>query len=383
MVSFQFFAMVSSGALVSLVYLGMGRHQVVIVLEHMDQMGTLLRMLIISNALYFPSICFSKMSILFQYARLFPTKRFRWLLVAVGLASTIYCTVGMIVITALCLPVKDPSLERPTEHPLHCSNIKEMIFWIVSWNAAFDFIILLLPMRYVWRLQTTLRRKIQLTALFSIGSFVVAISVLRTIYFEHLSPSDFTWTAAPGNMWSEVEGCMSIVVGCLPAMMPIFRRKKSTPAPPKKINLVTFGSSGKGKKLNPNDISVIMQTTVTTTMHRDGDYTELVDQKDQDGQAHYFPGSKNQAEAVHQVHCYPGDVSQVGLEHQAQYHQGDPSQVGPDVYQVAPDHPPQYYQGGVHEVGPEHHTQYYRGGVNQVGLENQTQYYQGAGRWQN
>lgn len=374
--------MVSTGALLSLIYLGMGRHQVVIVLEHMDQMGTLLRMLIVSNALYFPSICFSKMSILFQYRRLFPSKRFKWVLVAVGLASTIYCAVGMIVITALCLPVKDPSLERPTEHPLHCSNIKEMIFWIVSWNAAFDFIILLLPMRYVWRLQTTLRRKIQLTGLFSIGSFVVVISVLRTVYFVHLSPEDFTWTAALGNMWSEVEGCMSIVVGCLPAMMPIFRRKKSITEPPKNINLVTFGSSGKAKRVNPNDISVIMQTTVTTTAHRDGDYTELVDQKGQEYQAQYFPegmnqvkqadqahyfhgGNMNQVGAVYQAHCYPGGMGQGGPEQQTQFHQEGMSQVGTDIYQVRPEHEPQYYQGD----------------VNQVGLESQTPYYQGAGRW--
>lgn len=140
MISLQFFTLVSAAALLSLVYLGFGRHQIVLVLEHPDKIGALLRMLTVSDALYFPSICFSKMSILFQYRRLFPAKRFKWVLLAVGLASTIYCIVGMIVITVLCLPIRGPSLDNPMEHPLACTNIRDMIFWICSWNAVLDFV---------------------------------------------------------------------------------------------------------------------------------------------------------------------------------------------------------------------------------------------------
>lgn len=86
---------------------------------------------------------------------------------------------------------------------------------------------------------------------------------------------------------------MAIVVGCLPAMMPVFRgkgfgRKKPTFQPRENINIVTFGSGGKNN--NPHEISVTMQTTVTGTTLDNGNYTELIDQVAQENHARYYPG---------------------------------------------------------------------------------------------
>ena len=215
-------------------------------------------------------------------------------LVAVGVGSTVYCIIGMSVLTALCLPYQVPTLENPDVHPLACLNLTYMLLWICSINAAFDLIILFLPIRNVWCLNTTVRRKLQLTFLFLFGSFVVAISILRTWYFTHLDFGDFTWTGGSlGNMWTEVEGCMAIVVGCLPAMMPVFRgrgfgRKKPTFKPRENVNLVTFGSGGKNKM--PHDTPVIMQTTVTGTTLGNGNYTELIDHVGHENHARYYQG---------------------------------------------------------------------------------------------
>lgn len=253
-----------------------------LILEHSEAIGTFLRLLLAVGALYPASICFSKLSILFQYRRLFPARNFKWVLIAVGVASTIYCIISMIALTALCLPVKVPALDDPlAKHPLACANIKTIVLWICSWNAAFDSIVLLLPMHYVWGLNITFRRKLQLTFVFLFGLFVVAISIVRTWYFTKLDFNDFTWSSSLGNMWSEVEGCMAIVVGCLPAMMPIFRAScsgRQTPGrkPTANINLVTFGSSGRRYKLR--DISTTMSTTVNATRTGDANYTELTDQ---------------------------------------------------------------------------------------------------------
>lgn len=200
----------------------------------------------------------------------------------------------MSLLTALCLPIQIPTQENPNVHPLACSNLTNMLIWICSFNSVLDLIILILPLHNVWRLNTTVRRKLQLTFLFLFGSFVVAISILRTWYFSHLDFYDFTWTGGSlGNMWTEVEGSMAIVVGCLPAMMPVFRRKgfgrkKPTFQPRENINIVTFGSGG--KKINPHDISITMQTTVTGTTLDNGNYTELVDQVAQENHARYYPG---------------------------------------------------------------------------------------------
>lgn len=249
-------------------------------------------MVVASNALYFPSICFSKLSILFQYRRLFHSKKFKGVLITVGIASTIYCVISMSVLTALCLPIQVPTLEDPHVQPLACVDIEYMLLWICSFNAAFDLLILCLPIYYVWRLHTTFRRKVQLTILFLLGLFVVAISIFRTWYFTHLGFEDMTWTGSLGNLWTEIEGCMAIVAGCLPAMMPIFRgrgrgKTKPTYKSSENVNLVTFGSSGKKKS---KDISVTMQTTVDATAVNEGNYRELIDQVGQQNQAMYYQG---------------------------------------------------------------------------------------------
>lgn len=259
-------------------------------MERPEEIGNFLRLLVAVGALYPTSICFSKLSILFQYRRIFPSRNFKWVLIAVGSASTIYCIISMIMLTGLCLPVKVPALDDPrADHPLACSNIKTIVLWICSWNAAFDFIVLLLPMYYVWVLKATLRRKLQLTFIFLFGFFVVAISILRTWYFTQLNFHDFTWSSSLGNMWSEVEGCMAIVVSCLPAMMPLFRRagrKEQGHKPAVNINLVTFGSGGKRKKLM--DISTTMTTTTNDTRDVDGNYTELADQVSHEDRRRYY-----------------------------------------------------------------------------------------------
>lgn len=205
--------------------------------------------------------------------------------------------VSMTVITVLCLPTKVPTLKDPLTRPLACDDLRYTLLWVCSWNATLDLITLLLPMHYVWRLNTTFRRKLQLTFVFLFGSFVVAISILRTWYFSMFDFNDATWTGgALGNMWTEVATCMAIVVGCLPAMVPIFRgscfkKRKLGYMPTANINLVTFGSGGKKKNLR--DISVTMTTTVNTTSNSDGNYAELVDQVGDEHQAIYYtrPGA--------------------------------------------------------------------------------------------
>lgn len=277
----------SAAMLVYLTYAGFGRHVIVLVLDHSDTIRTFLGMVVASNALYFPPICFSKLSILFQYRRLFPSRRFRSVLIAVGATSIAYCIISMSAFTALCVPIRVPTLENPLVPPLACTNVVDMIIWICSLNSVLDLIILLLPMHYVWRLKVTFRRKLQLTFVFLFGSFVVAISILRTWYFTHIDFHDYTWSGSMGNMWSEVGGCMAIVVGCLPAMMPIFRggcfrRREPALGPTQNINLVTFGSSGKRNKFR--DVSVDMPTTVDATTHGAGHYTVLTDRPSHENQ---------------------------------------------------------------------------------------------------
>jgi hypothetical protein len=98
-------------------------------------------------------------------------------------------------------------------------------------------------------------------------------------------------------MWTEVEGCMAIVVGCLPAMMPLFRgkgfgRRKPVYIRHENVNLVTFGSGGKNKNCRKNNgpynTPFSMRTTASGTVN--SNHTELIDHVYKENHPRYYQG---------------------------------------------------------------------------------------------
>jgi hypothetical protein len=55
-------------------------------------------------------------------------------------------------------------------------------------NIVLDFIVVAMPMPYLWRLQMSIRKKIMIMLMFSGGLFVVVVSIMRLqflISFAH------------------------------------------------------------------------------------------------------------------------------------------------------------------------------------------------------
>lgn len=55
-------------------------------------------------------------------------------------------------------------------------------------NIVLDFIVVAMPMPYLWRLQMSIRKKIMIMLMFSGGLFVVVVSIMRLqflITFAH------------------------------------------------------------------------------------------------------------------------------------------------------------------------------------------------------
>ncbi|KAK8018791.1 hypothetical protein PG991_007981 [Apiospora marii] len=198
---------------------GMGRHTIVTVLEHPERVVPFAKATLAAGVLYNPALVCTKVSILLLYHRLFPGRRLKWACVAVGAFTVAYSLTAVMTNIFQCVPVEsnwDKTLV-PT-----CVDLGAELVAVSSLNVVTDAAILCLPMPVIWGLKTSARRKLQLTSMFLLGIFVVAVSIIRVTYVSGVSFSDGFWVNTFPSMWSVVESCVAIVAACLPCLRPVF-----------------------------------------------------------------------------------------------------------------------------------------------------------------
>ncbi|KAF2247906.1 hypothetical protein BU26DRAFT_322807 [Trematosphaeria pertusa] len=142
---------------------GMGRH--IAELKPQDMRHTL-KAFWASLIVYYLSLGLTKSSILLQYRRVFPTKKFRiacWATMGVVIAYTIWTVFGSIF---ACLPIR---AFWTKEQPSKCINQFAMWFTNAAINIVTDFAIIILPMPVIRRLNLARRQKQALIGIFAVG----------------------------------------------------------------------------------------------------------------------------------------------------------------------------------------------------------------------
>ncbi|KAF2790309.1 hypothetical protein K505DRAFT_282840 [Melanomma pulvis-pyrius CBS 109.77] len=171
---------------------------------------------------YYLSLGLTKSSILLQYRRVFPTRRFQiacWLTMILVIVYTIWAVSGSIF---ACYPIR---AFWTHEEPAKCINQSAMWFTNAGVNILTDFIIILLPMPVVRSLNLGQRQKQVLIIVFGIGGFGCIVSILRLHSLVAISNStDPTYDNPPAATWSSVEIDVAIICSCLPCLRPLLAR---------------------------------------------------------------------------------------------------------------------------------------------------------------
>ncbi|KAL8933731.1 MAG: hypothetical protein Q9211_005624 [Gyalolechia sp. 1 TL-2023] len=106
-------------------------------------------------------------------------------------------------------------------------------------NALVDVYVLLLPIKMVWNLKMTNKRKILVCGLFSLGLLGVAVSIARAIALLHIDANPgmpeflakFCFERTDGITdsisialfcWSTAEAAVALICACLPMQRPLF-----------------------------------------------------------------------------------------------------------------------------------------------------------------
>lgn len=88
-------------------------------------------------------------------------------------------------------------------------------------NCLSDFAIILVPMPILFKVKVPIRHKLALMALFSLGLFVIAATILRSYY------SLRSITSLPIALhWASRETMSATVVACAPGIKPLFSTKR-------------------------------------------------------------------------------------------------------------------------------------------------------------
>jgi len=175
----------------------------------------------ITNA---PTMFAAKCSILFQFRRLFCPGQIRnstfWMIHALLFMCATYYISAIFTFTFQCTPREKtwtPFLEG------HCIDVAAAIVVQGAINLFLDIGLLITPLWAIWRLQLPMKRKIGISAVFGVGILTCAIAIAGVVFrVPLLKDPDLTWLITKVGIWTMIEYCGTILVGCMPTFPRFF-----------------------------------------------------------------------------------------------------------------------------------------------------------------
>ncbi|KAH8198208.1 hypothetical protein TruAng_007635 [Truncatella angustata] len=198
---------------------GLGRHQWTISDEFtIPYMKAFYSSVVVYNV----AACFLKISILFQYRRIFAGRTMQRLTLIGLIFETVWAVTLSFLLPLTCIPVAafwDTSIEG------HCLNQLHIWYLMAAMNLATDFIIFGMPIPVINRLHLAKKQKIMLMLVFCLGFFTCIISVirLRTLNIA-ANTTDPTWDNADAAIWSFLELIIGVLAACLPTLRPLYAK---------------------------------------------------------------------------------------------------------------------------------------------------------------
>ncbi|KAJ0117535.1 integral membrane protein [Diaporthe amygdali] len=231
------------------VYGGTGRH---IADVDMPDVVLTLKLILPFEALYGLTLMFVKLAVLRFYSRIFAPSAWVTWSVRVTAAAVVMWMVSVVLETfLLCRPL---AFNWDTTIDGVCGD-RNAVFVIAGvTNMVTDFMVLLLPVPCIWKLQMPVGQKIGLLLVFCMGILITAISIVRLQSLMVISFEDPTWTLPMGLLWTVLEPELAIINANLPLMrrffakiipkMLSFSRSKSTVQRSKKNDFEKLSDNG-------------------------------------------------------------------------------------------------------------------------------------------
>lgn len=108
--------------------------------------------------------------------------------------------------------------------PLDQSVTSIIIIYSTVVDILIDLMIMAMPLKLLYNVQISLRQKLALSGVFSMGMVIVIFSIIRAVQVTTTARND-TFLLA---FWGVLESTVAVIVGCLPPFKSLFTNVGST-----------------------------------------------------------------------------------------------------------------------------------------------------------
>ncbi|KAM0282380.1 hypothetical protein ACHAQH_003060 [Verticillium albo-atrum] len=190
-----------------------------------DNITRFIQYFYIQEVLYFAQIALLKTSILFFYMRIFGhtgIKNFIW---GTMIFNAIFGVLFTLIAVFQCRPIDYFWKSWDGEHEGHCLDVNAIAWANAGISIVLDFWMLTLPLSQIRTLRLHWKKKIGVTLMFCVGTFVTVVSILRlqtlVAFAKTRNP---TWDQFDVACWSTIEINVGIMCACMPALRLILVR---------------------------------------------------------------------------------------------------------------------------------------------------------------
>lgn len=119
--------------------------------------------------MYLSSLPLVKISILLFYLRIFPEKRFRYMVYGGIFLCFGYMVAFVSVSIWQCIPISGAWTNWDGTFTGHCNNINLQGWTSAAFNIILDLIVIILPLPELWKMKMSIQKKIGIMLMFSVG----------------------------------------------------------------------------------------------------------------------------------------------------------------------------------------------------------------------
>lgn len=167
-----------------------------------QQITDFIKYVYVTEVLYFGNLMFLRLALLFFYARIFRLGRAPKVIYATIAFNTMLGTACILAAIFQCQPISYFWDRWSGEYKGKCINVNALGWSNASIGIALDFWMLAIPLFQVRRLQLPLKKKIAAGLMFSVGTFVTVVSILRLHSLLKVNSLNATWDQEDSIRWS-------------------------------------------------------------------------------------------------------------------------------------------------------------------------------------
>ncbi|TVY83257.1 Satratoxin biosynthesis SC1 cluster protein [Lachnellula suecica] len=170
-----------------------------------------------SEVLYFAQVALLKLALLFFFIRIFPARTLKRVIQGTIVFDLCFGIAFVFAALFQCNPVSFYWKNWDGEHTGTCVNSNVLAWSNAGISIALDAWMLAIPISQLAGLQLHWKKKLGVSLMFIVGTFITIISIVRLQSLVHFSNSQNpTWDNLAVGVWSSIEINVGIICVCLP-----------------------------------------------------------------------------------------------------------------------------------------------------------------------